>query len=36
MEREHVRPCMSVKVLVIANRVARGRKKSTTKDLKVL
>ena len=36
MEREHFRPCMSVIALVIANRVAGGRKESTTKDLKVL
>ena len=36
MEREQFRPCMSVKVLVIANRVAGGRKESTTKDLNVL
>ena len=36
MEREHFRPCMSVKVLVIANRVAVGRKEITMKDLKVL
>ena len=36
MEREHFRPCMSVKALVIANSVAGGRKESTMKDLKVL
>ena len=36
MEREHFRPCMSVKALVIANRVAGGRKENTTKHLKVL
>ena len=36
MEREHFRPCMSVKALVIANRVAGGRKEGTTKDVKVL
>ena len=36
MEREHFCPCMSVKALIIANRVAGGRKESTMKDLKVL
>ena len=35
MEREHFRPCMSVKALVNANRVAGRRKEITTKDLKV-
>ena len=36
MERKYFRPCMSVEALVIANRVAEGRKESTMKDLKVL
>ena len=36
METEQFRPCMSVKALVIANRVAGGRKENTMKDLKVL
>ena len=35
-EREHFRPCMSVKALLNANMIAEGRKESTTKDLKVL
>ena len=35
MEREYCRCCMSVKALVNANMIAEGRKKGTTKDLKV-
>ena len=35
-ETEYFRPCMSVKALVIAKKVAGGRKESTTKDIKVL
>ena len=35
MKREYFRPCMSVKVLVIANRVAGGRKESTAEDIKI-
>ena len=35
-EREYFRPCMSVKALVIVNKLAGGRKESTTKDIKVL
>ena len=34
--KEHFRPCISVKALVIAKRVAGGRKEGTTKDIKVL